>query len=130
MHLPSRPAELATAVRVLLLEDERVPAEIVSEYLRGVRGLEVKLDHAGTLARARAYLAAASYDLLIIDLNLPDSKGLATLDAVRGANALVIVTTSDDDPDLRDELLARGAHDFVHKSQLGQASFQRLVRFA
>jgi len=130
MLLPSRPAELSTAVRVLLLEDERVPAEIVSEYLRGVRGLEVKLDRAETLAEAKAQLAAGSYDLLIVDLNLPDSKGLGTLDAVRGANALVIVTTADDDPDLRDEVLARGAYDFVHKSQLGQASFQRLVRFA
>src|SRR3954470_6320616 len=130
MLLPSRPGELSTAVRVLLLEDERVPAEIVSEYLRSVRGVEVRLDRAETLAEARAHLAAGTYDLLIIDLNLPDSKGLGTLDAVRGANALVIVTTADDDPDLRDEVLARGVYDFVHKSQLGQASFQRLARFA
>src|SRR5262245_61415405 len=130
MLLPSRPGELSHAVSVLLLEDERVPAQIVVEYLRGVRGLEVRLDHAETLEQARARLAAATYDLLIVDLNLPDSKGLPTLDALRGSNALVIVTTGDDDPDLRDEVLARGAYDFVHKSQLGQASFQRLVRFA
>ena len=130
MLLPSHPAELSHAVRVLLLEDERVPAEIITEYLRGVRGVDVRLDRAETLAQARAHLATGSYDLLIIDLNLPDSKGLGTLDAMRGANSLVIVTTADDDPDLRDEALARGAYDFVHKSQLGEASFQRLVRFA
>src|SRR5262245_21822939 len=122
MLLPSRPAELSHAVRVLLLEHERVPAEIVTVYLRGVRGVDVRLDRATALAQARAHRAGAIYDRLVIDLNLPDSKGLATLDAMRGANALVIVTTVDEDPDLRDEVLARGAYDFVHKSQLGQAS--------
>jgi hypothetical protein len=37
--LPSGPAELSSAVRVLLLEDERTCAEIVAQYLRSVRGL-------------------------------------------------------------------------------------------
>ncbi|MEA3193820.1 MAG: hypothetical protein QOD26_2153 [Betaproteobacteria bacterium] len=132
MLLPSGPSELANAVRVLLLEDERVCAEIVAQYLRNVRGLAVRLDEASTLAEARAHLSTGvPYDLLIIDLHLPDSSGLATLEAVtQGSNALVIVTTADNDPDLRDAVLARGAYDFVHKSQLSQGSFQRLVRLA
>jgi diguanylate cyclase (GGDEF)-like protein/PAS domain S-box-containing protein len=128
--LPSRPAELSTAVRVLHLEDERLPAEIVAEYLRGVRGLELRLDRAHTMAEAQALLADRAYDLLILDLNVPDSKGLGTLDAVRGANAVIIVTTADEDPGLRDAALARGAYDFLHKSQLSKASLERLVRLA
>ncbi|OAI52707.1 hypothetical protein AYO46_04940 [Betaproteobacteria bacterium SCGC AG-212-J23] len=130
MLVPSRPAELSHAVRVLLLEDERTTAQIVGEYLRSVRGLELRLDIAATLAEARAHLARGAYDLLVVDLHLPDSKGLATLDAVQGSNALVIVITSDDDADLRDAALARGAYDFMHKSQLDRASFERLVRLA
>ena len=106
MLLPFRPAELSHAVRVLLLEDERVTAEIVAAYLRGVRGLELRLDRAETLAEARAHLARGAYDLLILDLNVPDSKGLATLDAMHGANAVVIVTTADSDPELREAVLA------------------------
>ena len=130
MLLPSHPAELSHAVRVLLLEDERTTAEIVAEYLRGVRGRELRLDHAATMAEARAHLAKGRYDLLILDLNVPDSKGLATLDAMRGSNALIIVTTADDDPELRDAVLARGAYDFLHKSQLSRTSFERLIRLA
>jgi len=130
MLLPSAPSELSHAVRVLLLEDERVCTEIVVEYLRGVRGLELRLDVATTLAEARAHLARGAYDLLILDLNLPDSQGLATLEAMQGSNALVIVTTGDNDPDLHDAVLARGAYDFVHKSQLSSMSFERLVRLA
>ena len=130
MLLPSRPAELSHAVRVLLLEDERTCAEIVGEYLRSVRGLELRLDVAGTLAEARAKLAHGAYDLLIVDLHVPDSKGLATLDAMQGSNALVIVLTSDDDADLREAVLGRGAYDFMHKSRLDRESFERLVRLA
>jgi diguanylate cyclase (GGDEF)-like protein/PAS domain S-box-containing protein len=95
-----------------------------------VRGFELRLDRAETLAEARAHLARSHYDLLILDLNVPDSKGLGTLDAMRGAGALIIVTTADQDTDLRDQVLARGAYDFVHKSQLNRTSFERLMRLA
>ena len=130
MLLPSGPAELSSAVRVLLLEDERTCAEVVAQYLRSVRGLELRLDVTTTLAEARAHLARGAYDLLIIDLNLPDSKGLETLDAMQGSNALVIVLTSDDDAGLREAVIARGAYDFMHKAQLDRGSFERLVRLA
>jgi len=128
--LPSGPAELSNAVRVLLLEDERTCAEIVAQYLRSVRGLELRLDVVATLAEARAHLARGVYDLLIVDLHLPDSRGLATLDAMQGSNALVIVITGDNESDLREAVLARGAYDFMHKAQLSQSSFERLVRLA
>src|SRR5262245_924364 len=133
MLLPSGPAELTPshAIRVLLLEDERVAAEIVAEYLRGMRGLEARLDVVGTLAEARQQLARNPYDLLLVDLHLPDSKGLATLDAIaQVSSALIIVTTGDRSPDLRDDVLARGAYEFLHKSQLSDDSFGRLVRLA
>src|SRR5438477_336936 len=130
MLLPSRPAELSHAVRVLLLEDERTCAEVIGEYLRSVRGLELRLDVAATLAEARAHLARGAYDLLVVDLHVPDSRGLATLDAMQGSNALVIVITSDNDAELREAVLARGAYDFMHKSRLDRESFERLVRLA
>ena len=93
-----------------------------------MRGLELRLDVAGTLAEARASLARGAYDLLIVDLHVPDSKGLATLDAMQDSNALVIVLTSDNDADLREAALARGAYDFMHKSRLDRESFERLMR--
>src|SRR5262245_15133572 len=86
-------------VRVLLLEDERVTAEVIAQYLRRIPGLAVHLDTAATLAEARRHLAGTAFDLLIVDLNLPDSKGLATLEAVsRQAAGLIIVLTADDNP--------------------------------
>jgi PAS domain S-box-containing protein len=52
------------------------------------------------------------------------------MEAMQGSNALVIVITSDDDADLREAVLARGAYDFMHKSRLDRESFERLVRLA
>src|SRR5262245_64112169 len=92
--------------------------------------MQLHLDFAATLAEARAHLARGAYDLLIVDLHLPDSKGLATLDAMQASNALVIVITGDNEADLREAVLARGAYDFVHKSQLNRVSFERLMRLA
>jgi len=118
-------------VRVLLLEDERVTSEVIAQYLRRIPGLAVQLETATTLAAARAALAATAFDLLIVDLHLPDSTGMATLDAVAGsASGLIIVITADASPALRNAALARGAYDFLHKSQLNEASFERLVRLA
>jgi diguanylate cyclase (GGDEF)-like protein/PAS domain S-box-containing protein len=132
MLQPSGAEELKPElVRVLLLEDERVTAEVVAQYLRRIPGLAVQLDAAATLAEARELLARHSFDLLIVDLHLPDSSGLATLDAVaRASGGLIIVLTADASPPLRNSALARGAYDFLHKAQLNEASFERLVRLA
>src|SRR5205814_2685842 len=118
-------------VRVMLLEDERVTAVVVGQYLRRIPGLAVHLETAATLGEARALLAGGAFDLLIVDLHLPDSSGLATLEAVaRQTAGLIIVLTADAAPALRNAALARGAYDFLHKSQLNEASFERLVRLA
>src|SRR5258708_3619461 len=133
MLQPSGAEELQKpeVVRVLLLEDERVTAEVIAQYLRRIPGLAVQLESAATLAGARAALEGAPFDLLIVDLHLPDSSGLATLDAIaRRSAGLIIVLTADPTPALRNAAIARGAYDFLHKSQLNEASFERLVRLA
>ncbi|HEX6265899.1 MAG TPA: diguanylate cyclase, partial [Burkholderiales bacterium] len=122
-------------VRVLLLEDDRVSAEIFGAYLRRIPWAGTELSTAGTLAQALALLASGSFDLIVSDLNLPDSKGtatVATLVATLAASgrALVIAITSDEDAGLRQAALASGAYEFLHKRSLNEAALQRLVRLA
>src|SRR5262245_34376467 len=97
---PSGPDEptKAESVRILLLEDQQVTADVEVQYLRAIRGLALELDVVKTLADARAHLERSNYDLLLVDLHVPDSSGLATLDAIAPrTNALIIVTTADTD---------------------------------
>ena len=67
------------AVRILLLEDDPLSVEIVGTYLRAISFAEVKLHSAGTATDALAFLASVDVDLVVADLNLPDSSGADTV---------------------------------------------------
>jgi diguanylate cyclase (GGDEF)-like protein/PAS domain S-box-containing protein len=117
-------------IRILLLEDVTTTAEIMKAYLRSVAPAAT-VELAGTLGAALQKLAAGSFDLILADLNLPDSAGLATLDRLLEAtDRLIIVLTVEEEQGIRDAALARGAYDFVHKSRLNGAALARVVRFA
>jgi diguanylate cyclase (GGDEF)-like protein/PAS domain S-box-containing protein len=118
-------------VRVLLLEDDPDCVALVRRALQAVRWAELSLDAVGTLALALERLGEAPYDMVIVDLNVPDSRGLQTLRAVvRATDRLVIVLTAMEEPGLREQAIAGGAYDFMHKGQLGEVSLGSLVRLA
>ena len=126
-----RTPPLAQAVRILLLEDDPISVEIVGTYLRRIAFADVELFSAGTAADALALLAKSDVDLVVADLNLPDSAGAATVQSlVQAVGCPVIVITADRDPGLRDETLACGAFEFLPKTDLSEATLMRLVRLA
>src|SRR2546425_3747884 len=89
-----RPLEqtLPDQVRILLIEDEPLCARIVTTFLEGIKWASPRVDVAMRLREGLARLTLEKFDLVIIDLNLPDSTGLATLDAVaRACDRLIIV---------------------------------------
>ena len=126
-----RTLPLAQAVRILLLEDDPISVEIVGTYLRRIAFADVELYSAGTAADALALLAKSDVDLVVADLNLPDSCGAATVQSlVQAVGCPVIVITADRDPGLRDTTLDCGAFEFLPKSDLSEATLMRLVRLA
>jgi diguanylate cyclase (GGDEF)-like protein len=126
-----RTPPLGQAVRILLLEDDPISVEIVGTYLRRIEFADVELHSAVTAADALALLARADVDLVVADLNLPDSSGAATVQSlVQAVGCPVIAITADRDPGLRDATLACGAFEFLHKGDLTEATLMRLVRLA
>src|SRR5438105_8514883 len=136
-----RPKHVA---RILLVEDDESFSVLVRAYLRAMAADDKpplatlpyyssvpKLDAVGTLAAAREQLAARHYDLLLLDLHLPDSSGIDTLRAIRGeGERLIIVMTADEDPELPKKALEHGAYDFVAKASMDQGELRRVVRLA
>jgi diguanylate cyclase (GGDEF)-like protein len=121
---------LGKATRILLIEDSLATAEIVKAYLNAAPGT-VLVELVDTLGAALERIANSAIDLVIADLNLPDSMGLETLDRLTEAtDRLIIVLTVENDPALREMAIARGAYDFLHKGQLSQASVGQVVRLA
>jgi diguanylate cyclase (GGDEF)-like protein/PAS domain S-box-containing protein len=119
------------SVRILLIEDERASAMVVEEHLRRVGGVQCAVRLEGTLAGALARLAREPFDLVVADLNLPDSRGDATVAALaRACVQPIIALTADPQTELRARALASGAYDFLTKGKLNDGSLERLVRLA
>lgn len=101
-------------MRFLLVEDSRELADAVASRL-GMEGHAV--DHAATLADARHFLDTAPYDLILLDISLPDGDGrdfLAQERAARRDTAVIMMTASASVSD-RVVTLDQGADDYITK---------------
>lgn len=102
------------AVRFLLVEDNPDLAQSVADRLR-LDGHAV--DPAATLAEARDCLAAAAYDLILLDISLPDGDGRDFLRQERrgGRDTPIVVLTARSEVSERVNVLDLGADDYVTK---------------
>jgi diguanylate cyclase (GGDEF)-like protein/PAS domain S-box-containing protein len=124
-------ARPAGAVRILLVEDDPAFAGLVCDSLTRASSAELHIDHSETLSDALARLARDAYDLVLTDLDLPDSKGVDTLEAlVGGGDRLICVLTGQADPALREAAIRLGAYDLVSKDHMQSDQLDRLVRLA
>ncbi len=103
-------------MRILLVEDTADLAEALCSHLRSQTHT---VDHADSLAHARQYwsLYSAVYDLLILDIELPDGEGTALLREIRGTDQPVgvLVLTARSEIDDKVHLLDVGADDYLTK---------------
>ena len=99
--------------RILVIDDE--PA-VVAVVVFSLRQSGFVVQAAGTLAEARRLLDAQSFDLLVLDLGLPDGDGMDLCREVRSGSGLpvLILTCRDDEVD-RVVGLESGADDYVVK---------------
>jgi two-component system, cell cycle response regulator len=123
------PAPLGLSI--LLVEDDPIFARLVRAALEpSPAGSEWRLSFATTLAEACA--TTETPDLILLDLTLPDARGLDTLVRVRERFAFVpvILLTGLEDPEIEERALTSGAQDFLGKDELTPRSLRRVVRYA
>ncbi|MFN3369808.1 MAG: response regulator transcription factor [Thermus sp.] len=101
-------------MRILVLEDDPRLAQLVKEALEE-EGWAV--DAAGLVEEGSALLRAFPYDLVVLDLSLPDGDGLELLRSLRkrGEGVPVVILTARDAPERRVEGLEAGADDYLVK---------------
>ncbi|WP_367870890.1 ATP-binding protein [Luteolibacter sp. Populi] len=102
--------------RILLVEDHQVAREATAQLLEA-EGAQVATAETGREAVRK--LAAGSYDILLLDLNLPDFEGTEILRALQVSKPeslrCVLVVTGDVRPERIAEVKALGAHDLLAK---------------
>ncbi|MFZ1983174.1 MAG: response regulator [Desulfatitalea sp.] len=101
-------------LRILLVTDVPEDAARIGRWLGDASDPGCDLQVAASLAQALAALAAGASDALLLNLSLPDSQGIATLDPIQAAtHAPILVLADVDSHTLQKELVHRGAQGYL-----------------
>ena len=117
---------------VLLVEDNPADADLIGEYLDEPAGDRYEIVHAGRLSDAVERLRAGAVEVILLDLRLPDSTGLATVRAVRNAagEVPIVVLSGISDERLALDCIDAGAQDYLLKEELRARSLRRAIGYA
>ncbi|MBI4292329.1 MAG: GAF domain-containing protein [Betaproteobacteria bacterium] len=121
-----------SVVRLLLLEDSEDDALLVEGALAGHAPGEYALVRGKRLAEALSRIDADHFDAVLSDLDLPDSRGLATVRSLAERNPALplVVLTGFDDENLGREAIRQGAQDYLVKGESSGAMIARTLRYA
>jgi diguanylate cyclase (GGDEF)-like protein/PAS domain S-box-containing protein len=121
----------AAPLRVLLIEDNAADAMVAQAAIEKAAIGRAEVLRADNIARALGIAGAAEVHLELLDLKLPDSRGLQTLERMRAAvRCPVIVVTAEERPGLDEEALEMGAFEILHKGRLSTDAIARVLRLA
>ncbi|MEM9152919.1 MAG: response regulator [Cyanobacteria bacterium P01_F01_bin.3] len=120
------------SIRVLLIEDSAADARLIEEFLKGTPLYQFHLTHVERLKEALQRLETTCYEVVLLDLTLPDSTGLISLEQLlRVAPSIpVLVLTNTDSPELAIEAVRQGAQDYLIKRQINHEVLVRSLRYA
>ena len=119
-------------LKVLLIEDNPGDAFLMKFYLGESTSPSFNVSHAETVKAALDFLAQDSFDIILSDMNLPDSFGVDTIKTILGKfpGNLVIVLTGLTDEEVGLETVRYGAQDFLTKGKFDSKVLISSVMFA
>ncbi|MEA5419410.1 response regulator [Spirulina sp. CCNP1310] len=117
---------------ILLIEDSLADARLLQEVLKGSALTKSHLVHVQRLQAAMARLANEDFAVILLDLTLPDSYGLASLDSLTGVapHLPIVVLTNTNDDELAVRAVRHGAQDYLIKRQINPEILVRALRYA
>ena len=132
---PERPPVTdARLIRILLVDDDPGDVRLAKLALADPPpSLEFVIETAPTLTQALALLKERDFDLVLLDLGLPDSRGFSTLKQVHAAcpHVSIVVLTGLADEDAGVMAIKEGADDYLVKgSDLSRGTFLRALRYS
>jgi len=118
-------------VKLLLVEDSPSDTALIEAWL-SPRDLlyTFEVTPVDSLERALLMLQQQRFDIILLDLGLTDSGGLATLQSMEGLQAPIIVLTGLDDDAVAMDAVRNGAQDFLFKNAFDNKSLLRSIRYS
>lgn len=119
-------------ISVLMVEDNPDDAILISEFLVKVTMYQFKIDVVTTLADAIKTMKEDLFDVVLLDLNLPDSFGIKTVRQLVShfPYVAIIVLTSIKDDYLAIQTVKYGAQDYLEKKDISSTWLGRAIRYA
>ncbi len=123
---------MSDLVRVLLVEDNPADARLLRTMLAGTFSPSYEVTHAERMADALQQIGAGPFQVVLLDLSLPDVRGLETLSTLhaQAAQIPIVVLTGLDDEILAIEAVRQGAQDYLVKGKIDRSLLMRAVRYA
>jgi len=120
-------------IRLLAVEDDPSLSFVLEEALGHTREAEIDATMASSLAEAFEQVDAKRFELVLLDLSLPDSDGLETLTRMRrklGREVPIVVLTGNDDPELARRVAEEGVDHYLLKGMVGSKGLIDTIRAA
>jgi signal transduction histidine kinase len=125
------------SVNILLIEDNLAEARLLQEFLKDGCFNEFSLVHVKRLSEALDAIGEDAstpclYNIILLDLTLPDSQGLESLKPLmtRAPCLPIVVLTNINDEQLAIEAVRKGAQDYLVKRQINSQLLIRSLRYA
>lgn len=124
-------ALVAKPLTVLLIEDNADDAQMVCQHVES-SGEKHRVDVASSLREAHRMLDAETYDVVMLDLGLPDSAGADTMRKLHQIDSKipVVVISGSDQPEVVVDSFHEGAQDYLIKGQFVGEMITRTLRHA
>ena len=103
----------------MLIEDNSGDAYLIEEHLEEFANFSYEIESVGTLNEALDVLKKQLFDVILLDIVLPDSDGVSTFFRIHNQNSRIpiILLTELDDKAIGSYAVEKGAHDFLVKGQ-------------
>ncbi|MGB0384652.1 MAG: response regulator [Ardenticatenaceae bacterium] len=119
-------------ITVLLIEDNFDDANLLREILTEIIMPRFEFRHVERLSDALQFLDSENFDVILLDLSLPDTQGLKTLVRLResAVGLPIIVLTGTDDESVAIQAVQLGAQDYLVKGRVSSDLLVRAIRYA
>lgn len=119
-------------IHILAVEDNPADFRLLQEYLKEVPSADFKITQAKTLKEALSYSASGEFNIILLDLDLPDSRGIETIEKVYKKNPQIpiVVLTGVAEEEMAMRALEKNAQDYLIKSKIEPVLLIRSIRYA
>jgi Flp pilus assembly CpaE family ATPase len=119
-------------VKILLIEDNRIEARLAQQWLTAATDPPFEVEWVDRLSSGQERLARGGIDLVLSDLDLPDSRGLDTFRKLRHQvpDVPIVLLTGQDDESVGAKAVEAGAQDYLVKQHIGTHRMASALRYA